>query len=87
MRTTEKNFGCLEINGGLKIGLLYQKYTNFSPQNCRHQKGDMKQASYWRPTNVWSCCTKFSCQSDLVPRIFATLYDTLFFAEIWSGKN
>jgi len=36
MRTTEKSFGCLEINGGLKIGLLYQKDTNFSPQNCRH---------------------------------------------------
>jgi len=39
----------------------------------RHQEGDIKQVSPWKPTNIRCHSTKFSQMDDVVPGICATL--------------
>jgi hypothetical protein len=42
------------------------------PQNSMHQKGDMKQVSYWGLKNIRHHHTRFSCYNSLVPGICAS---------------
>jgi len=58
------------MNGRVQYLLLYITGAQIfqksrSPQNFRCQTGDMKQITYWGPTNVRCHHSKFICLGDL----------------------